>query len=130
MCIRILLCFAKTPQWNCHENGAIFERGLRSQGWPYWNCNINGETFQSGLRFQTGWSSLWVSCKRAVIKTKILKKLNKWFVSKTESAEIELMGSKLKTLQKFQFFNKKNKTKQKTHFELVTKVKNAALKRI
>ena len=83
------------------------------------------------MRFQTGLSSLWVSCKRALIKTKILKKLSKWFVFKTESAKIELMGSKLKSFQKLQFFNKKkNKTKQETYFKLVTKVKNAALKRI
>ena len=83
------------------------------------------------MRFQTGLSSLWVSCKRALIKTKILKKLSKWFVFKTESAKIELMGSKLKSFQKLQFFNKK-KTKQnkKPTLKLVTKVKNAALKRI
>ena len=107
MCIRILLWFGKIPQWNRHENGTIFEGGVRSQGWSYWNCHVNGTTFQSGVRFQTGLSSLWVSCKRALIKTKILKKLSKWFVFKTESAKIELIGSKVKTLQKLQFFNKK-----------------------
>ena len=30
------------------------------------NCHVNGTTFQSGLRFQTGLSSLRVSCKRAL----------------------------------------------------------------
>ena len=49
MCNRVLLLFGKLPQWNLHVN-----------------CHVNGTTFQSGLRFQTGSSSLWVSCKRAV----------------------------------------------------------------
>ena len=127
LCIRILLWFEKIPLWNRHENETILEGGVRSQGWPYWKCHVNGTTFQSGLRFQTGLSSLWISCKCALIKTKILDKLSKWFVFKTESAKIELIGSKVKTLQKLQFFNKK---KQETHFKLLTKVKNAALKRI
>ena len=30
------------------------------------NCHVNGTTFQSGLRFQTGLSSLRVSCKCAL----------------------------------------------------------------
>ena len=29
MCNRMLLSFGKMPQWNCHANGTIFERGLR-----------------------------------------------------------------------------------------------------
>ena len=32
MCIRILLCFGKLPQWNRDVNGTIFEGALRSQG--------------------------------------------------------------------------------------------------
>ena len=51
MCNRVLLLFWKLPQWNLHVN-----------------CHVNGTTFQSGLRFQTGLSSLWVSCKRALIQ--------------------------------------------------------------
>ena len=49
MCNRVLLLFGKLPQWNLHVN-----------------CHVNGTRFQSGLRFQTGLSSLWVSCKRAL----------------------------------------------------------------
>ena len=30
------------------------------------NCHVNGTTFQSGFEFQTGLSSLRVSCKRAL----------------------------------------------------------------
>ena len=45
-------------------NGTIFERVLGSRGWLQWNCHVNETAFQSGLRFQTGSSSLWVSCKR------------------------------------------------------------------
>ena len=26
--------FRELPQWNHHVNGTIYERGLRSQGWP------------------------------------------------------------------------------------------------
>ena len=51
MCNRVLLLFWKLPQWNLHVN-----------------CHVNGMTFQSGLRFQTGLSSLRVSCKRALIQ--------------------------------------------------------------
>ena len=49
MCSRVLLLFGKLPQWNLHVN-----------------CHVNGTTFQSGLGFQTGLSSLRVSCKRAL----------------------------------------------------------------
>ena len=49
MCNRVLLLFEMLPQWNLHVN-----------------CNVNGTTFQSCLRFQTGLSSLRVSCKRAL----------------------------------------------------------------
>ena len=49
MCNRVLLLFGKLPQWNLHVN-----------------CHVNGTTFQSGLRFQTGLSSLRLSCKRAL----------------------------------------------------------------
>ena len=45
MCNRVLLLFGKLLQWNLHVN-----------------CHVNGTTFQSGLRFQTGLSSLRVSC--------------------------------------------------------------------
>ena len=48
MCSRALLLFGELPQWNL-----------------YVICHVNG-TFQSGLRFQTGLSSLRVSCKRAL----------------------------------------------------------------
>ena len=48
MCNRALLLFEKLPQWNLYVNG-----------------HVNGTAFQSGLRFQTGLSSLRVSCKRA-----------------------------------------------------------------
>ena len=48
MCNRVLLLFGKMPLWNL-----------------YVNCHVSGTTFQSGLRFQTGLSSLRVSCKRA-----------------------------------------------------------------
>ena len=51
MCNRVLLLFGRLPHWNLHVN-----------------CHVNGTTFQSGLRFQTGLSSLWVSCKRALKK--------------------------------------------------------------
>ena len=51
MCNRVLLLFKKLPQWNLHIN-----------------CHVNGTAFQSGLRFQTGQSSLRVSCKRALRK--------------------------------------------------------------
>ena len=47
-------------------NGTIFERVLGSRGWAQWNCHVNETTFQSGLRFQTGLSSLLVSCKRSL----------------------------------------------------------------
>ena len=70
--------------------------------WDFNKCrqaiNVNGTTFQSGLRFQTGLSSLRVSCKRilsyfqkynnrytiqfeqvnAVLNT--IKSILKWFV--------------------------------------------------
>ena len=46
MCNRVLLLFGKFRQWNFHVN-----------------CHVNGTTFQSSLRFQTGLSSLRVSCK-------------------------------------------------------------------
>ena len=49
MCNTVLLLFGKLPQWNLHVN-----------------CPVNGTTLQSGLRFQTGLSSLRVSCKRAL----------------------------------------------------------------
>ena len=50
MCNRALPLFEKLPQWNLHVN-----------------CHVNGTTFQSGLRFQTGLSSLRVSCKLPLI---------------------------------------------------------------
>ena len=50
MCSRALLLFGKLPQRNLHVN-----------------CHVSGTTFQSGLRFQTGLSSLRVSCKRSLI---------------------------------------------------------------
>ena len=50
MCNMVLLLFGKKLQRNL-----------------YVNCHVNGTTFQSGLRFQTGLSSLRVSCKRALI---------------------------------------------------------------
>ena len=37
---------------------------------------LNGTTFQSGLRFQTGLSSLRVSCKRRALKREVS---NIWF---------------------------------------------------
>ena len=42
---------------------------MRNRDWllVHVNCHVNGTTFQSGLRFQTGLSSLQVSCKRALI---------------------------------------------------------------
>ena len=49
MCNKVLLLLGKMPQRNF-----------------YANCHVNGTTFQSGLRFQTGSSSLRVSCKRAL----------------------------------------------------------------
>ena len=49
MCNRALLLFGKMPQRNL-----------------YVNCHVNGTRFQSALRFQTGLSSLRVSCKRAL----------------------------------------------------------------
>ena len=45
MCNRDLLWFGELPQWNLY---------------------VNGTTFQSDLRFQTGLSSLWGWCKRAL----------------------------------------------------------------
>ena len=48
MCNRALPLFEKLPQRNLHVN-----------------CHVSGMTFQSDLRFQTGLSSLRVSCKRA-----------------------------------------------------------------
>ena len=50
MCNRALLLFGKSRQWNFHVN-----------------CHVNKTRFQSGLRFQTGLSSLRVSCKLALI---------------------------------------------------------------
>ena len=50
MCNIALLLFGKLPQRNLHVN-----------------CHVSGTTFQSGLRFQTGLSSLRVSCKRSLI---------------------------------------------------------------
>ena len=49
MCNRILLLFGKMPQWNLCVN-----------------CHVNGTAFQSGSRFQTSFSSLRVSCTRAL----------------------------------------------------------------
>ena len=54
MCNRVLLLFGKMPQWNL-----------------YINCHVNGKRFQSGLRFQTGLSSLRVSCIRAFTKDRL-----------------------------------------------------------
>ena len=65
MCNRVLLWFRGQSLWNHHVSGTIFESGLRSQVWPQWNCHVNGTTCQHVLRFQTGLSSLRVSCKRA-----------------------------------------------------------------
>ena len=55
MCNRFLLLFGKMPQWNF-----------------YVNFRVNETTFQSVLRFQTGFSSHWFSCKRA-LKLRFLK---------------------------------------------------------
>ena len=55
MCNRVLLLFRKLPQWNLHVN-----------------CHVNGTTFQSRLRFQTGLSSLRVSCKCALNYLKVV----------------------------------------------------------
>ena len=49
MCNRVLLLFGKLQQWNIHVN-----------------CHVNWTAFQSGFRFQTGLSSLRVSCKRVL----------------------------------------------------------------
>ena len=65
MCNRVLLLFGKMLQWNL-----------------YVNCHVNGTSFQSGLRFQTGWSSLRVSCKRA--DTSYLHKFLKLHISQTK----------------------------------------------
>ena len=55
MCNRALLLFGKLPQRNLHVN-----------------CHVNGKTFRSRLRFQTGLSSLRVSCKRDLnVKPKV-----------------------------------------------------------
>ena len=61
MCNRALLLFGKLPQWNLHVN-----------------CHVNRTTFQSGLRFQTGLSSLRVSCKRALRVLLLFGKLQQW----------------------------------------------------
>ena len=66
MCNRDLLWSWKLPQWNRYVKGTNFESLLRSEGWPQWDCYVHGTTFQSGFRFQTGMSSLRVSCKRAL----------------------------------------------------------------
>ena len=57
MCNRVLLLLGKLLHWNLHVN-----------------CHVNGTTFQSVLRFQTGLSSLWVSCKRALNEIYIVSK--------------------------------------------------------
>ena len=59
MCNRVLLLFEKLPQWNLHVN-----------------CHTNGTKFQSGVRFQTGLSSLRVSCKRALSNQSVI--FNPW----------------------------------------------------
>ena len=48
-----------------------------------WNRHIDGRTFQSGLRFQTGWSSLRLSCKRplTLYLLKIIANTNKYLQS-------------------------------------------------
>ena len=65
MCNRVLLFLGKLPQWNL-----------------LLNCHVNGTTFQSGSRFQTGLSSLRVSCKRALIlkniSVQVLLKMCSW----------------------------------------------------
>ena len=66
MCNRVLLLFGELPQGNLHVN-----------------CHVNGTKFQSGLRFQTGLSSLRVSCKRAL-------KFASWKVDVGISQEITL----------------------------------------
>ena len=75
MCNRALLLFGKSPQWNlhvnCHVNRTISQSGLRFQTGlsslrvscnRALNCHVSRTTFQSGLRFQTGLSSHQVSC--------------------------------------------------------------------
>ena len=76
MCSRVLPLFGKLPQWNHHAN-----------------CHVNKTTFQSRLRFQTGLSSLSVSCKRTlsfrncskrfyhILKRKFNWKIFEWFFS-------------------------------------------------
>ena len=64
MCNTTLPLFGKLPQWNLHAN-----------------CHVNGTTFQSDLRFQTGLSSLRISCKRALngnSKKQLRRKNSSW----------------------------------------------------
>ena len=61
MCIRILLCFGKLPQWNRHLNGTIFEENLRSRDWPWWKCHVNGTSvFRYWLH--EGFRNITASC--------------------------------------------------------------------
>ena len=55
------------------------------------NCHVNGTTFQSGLRFQTGLSSLRVSCKRAL---NVLVQ-NIWLKQRTQKDEKLVFEKKL-----------------------------------
>ena len=59
MCNRVLLLFGKLPQWNLHVN-----------------CHVNR------TRFQTGLSSLRVSCKRALIISSYLGQKAIWQCAK------------------------------------------------
>ena len=54
MCNRVLPLLEKLPQENLHVN-----------------CHVNGTKFQGGLTFQTGMSSLQVSCKRTLTVSSI-----------------------------------------------------------
>ena len=51
---------------SCRSDITMYTEKFLTKIWDLkWNCHVNGTTFQSGLRFQTGLSSLRVSCKRA-----------------------------------------------------------------
>ena len=75
MCNRVLLLFGKLPQWNLHLN-----------------CHVNGTTFQSGL------SSLRVSCKRALRATSSKKTNEKAPTNVFDTASID---DRLKNFSRF-----------------------------
>ena len=73
LCNRVLLLFGKLPQWNHHVN-----------------CHVNGTTFQTGLRFQTGLSSLRVSCKRTLNEIYIVSKAVLYFNADADAVKAEM----------------------------------------